>query len=91
MDKINYKRFAVGDKVSVKQPDTAYDQAPDITPDMIGTIKAFPPKVRKIKGPLFDRGDYFAYIEFDKTRTIGEHTHNIRAGIDTCNLRKVRS
>jgi len=95
MDRSSYKGFKVGDRVSVKKTDTAYDDAKDITPDMVGTIKAFPPKVRKCIGPLYDRGDYFAYVEFDKTYQITTaseeiRTHQYRAGIDICNLNKVK-
>jgi hypothetical protein len=88
MDKLTYKGFKVGDEVSVKETDQAYDQAPSITPDMVGIIKAFPPKVQKCRGHLFDNGDYFAYIEFNNTYTVGLHTHNIRGGVDICNLKK---
>jgi len=77
-EKQSYRRFNVGDRVSVKQTDTAYDSTPPITPDMVGTIKSFPPKVCKVTGPLYDSGNYFAYIVFD----------NARAGIDICNLKK---
>lgn len=87
-EKQSYKRFKVGDRVSVKQTDTAYDSAPPITPDMLGTIKSFPPKVSKVKGPLFDSGDYFAYVVFDNIYGIGNHHGNVRGGIDICNLRK---
>jgi len=90
MDKLSYRTYNVGDRVTVKSTDDSYDNAPKVTPGMVGTIKAFPPKVRKVKGPLFDSGDYFAYVEFDSTYTQGEHTHQIRAGIDICNLKKVR-
>jgi len=89
MDKLSYKRFKVGDKVSVKEPEKAYDKAPDITPDMVGVIKAFPPKVCKYKGPLHDKGDYFAYIEFNTTYTVGLHTYNVRGGVNICNLKKI--
>lgn len=77
-DKQTYKGFKVEDKVSVKQTDTAYDDVGEVTPDMVGTIKSFPPKVQKVKGLLFDGGDYFAYIVFEDRR----------AGIDICNLIK---
>jgi hypothetical protein len=95
MDKITYKGFKVGDRVSVKENESSYDRGPEITPDMIGTIKAFPPKVRKCKGPLHDRGDYFAYIEFDSTYKSGsigmsERTYSIRGGVNICNLKRVR-
>lgn len=95
MDKTKYKGYKIGDRVSVKETDTSYDRAENVTPDMVGTIKAFPPKVRKCKGPLFDRGDYFAYIEFDNTYTRAAkgaepRTYQYRAGIDICNLRKIK-
>jgi hypothetical protein len=90
MDKFSYRKYKVGDRVTVRSTDVSYDSAPDVTPGMVGTIKAFPPKVRKVKGPLFDSGDYFAYVVFDSTYTQGGHTHQIRAGIDICNLKKVR-
>jgi hypothetical protein len=95
MDKTSYKGYKVGDRVSVKATDSAYDSAGDITPDMVGTIKAFPPKVRKCIGPLYDRGDYFAYIEFDNTYThtfqgFKPRTYQYRGGIDICNLRKFK-
>ena len=90
MDKLSYKGFKVGDKVTVKQSEPAYDHAPDITPDMIGVIKAFPPKVCKCKGPLHDNGDYFAYIEFNTTYTVGQRTYNIRGGVNICNLKKIK-
>jgi|WetSurMetagenome_2_1015567.scaffolds.fasta_scaffold105324_5 hypothetical protein len=80
-DKQSYRQFKVGDRVSVKQTDTAYDDESPVTPDMKGTIKAFPAKVYKVKGPLFDSGDYFAYIVFD---------NNVRVGVNICNLRKLR-
>jgi hypothetical protein len=86
--KESYKKFKIGDQVSVRQPDEAYDGAPQITPNMIGIIKAFPPKVRKVKGPLYDNGDYFAYVEFDNTYERNGRTYTIRGGIDICNLRK---
>lgn len=90
MEKTSYKKFKVGDRVTVKQKDESYDSAPDIMPGMVGTIKSFPPKVRIVKGPLYDRGHYFAYVEFDATyEDEGKHTHNIRGGIDICNLRGV--
>ena len=75
-----YAGFSLGDKVSVKATDKAYDTGSPITPDMIGTIKAFPAKVQKVKGPLYDRRDHFAYIQYE----------NARAGIDICNLIKVK-
>jgi hypothetical protein len=110
MDRSSYKGFKIGDRVSVKKTDTAYDGAGSITPDMVGIIKAFPPKVRKCIGPLYDRGDYFAYIVFDSTYTRHEmvmthitcmtqhrinqsmkpRTYQYRAGIDICNLNKVK-
>lgn len=94
MDKTSYKGFKIGDRVSVKQSDIAYDDAPPITPAMIGTIKSFPPKVKKCVGPLYDNGDYFAYIEFDgtytKTTDCETRLYHYRAGIDICNLRKVK-
>lgn len=88
--KITYKRFTIGDKVSVKETDKSYDNGPDITTEMTGTIKSFPPKVRKVKGPLFDNGDYFAYVEFDETYISHGRTYKIRGGIDICNLKKVK-
>jgi len=94
MNKTSYKGFKIGDRVSVKQDDVAYDDAPPITPNMIGTIKSFPPKVTKCVGPLMDRGDYFAYIVFDGTYAKTSHSetkiYTFRAGIDICNLRKVK-
>lgn len=90
-NKTTYYQFKIGDRVSVKEQDEAYDDAPPITPNMVGTIKAFPPKVRKVKGPLLDNKDYFAYIIFDEKYTRGNHTYDIRAGIDLCNLKKVKS
>lgn len=89
-DKKTYKGFTVGDIVSVKETDSSYDHGPDITPEMTGTIKSFPPKVRKVKGPLFDNKDYFAYVEFDDTYESHGRTYKIRGGIDICNLRKNR-
>lgn len=89
-EKITYKKFSLGDRVSVKETDSSYDSGPDITPEMTGTIKAFPPKVRKVKGPLFDNRDYFAYILFDETYTLEGRTYPIRGGIDICNLKKIR-
>ena len=90
MDKTSYRRYRVGDRVTVKETEQSYDSAPNVIPGMVGTIKSFPPKVQKVKGSLNDSGDYFAYIVFDKTYTQGEHTHQIRAGIDICNLKKVK-
>jgi hypothetical protein len=88
MSKERYRGFKVGDRVTVKETEEAYDYSGNITPDMVGTVKAFPPKVVKHKGPLHDNGDYFAYIVFDKTYTHGPHTHNCRGGINICNLKK---
>lgn len=80
-----YKGFKVGDRVTVKMNDKAYDDGPTITPGMVGTIKAFPPKVMIVKGPVFDGLPYFAYAEFD---AIIDHVHgnHVRGGIDICNL-----
>lgn len=89
--KTTYKKFKVGDQVSVKQTDHSYDSGPDISPDMTGTIKSFPPKVRKVKGPLYDNGDYFAYVEFNNTYENHGRTYHIRGGIDICNLKKIKS
>jgi hypothetical protein len=88
-DKLSYKKFHVGDRVSVKMSNPAYDSAPPVTPDMEGTIKSFPPKVCKVSGPQYDRGDYFAYVVFDKFYGDKKHQTNIRAGIDICNIRKI--
>jgi hypothetical protein len=94
-----YKGFKVGDRVSVKQPDEAYDNRGTITPDMIGTIKSFAPKVRVMKRPpLLDGLPYFAYVEFDKIAEdngvpafFGQrwNSKHFRGGIDICNLKKV--
>ena len=80
-----YKGFKVGDRVTVKKNDTSYDDGPTITPIMVGAIKAFPPKVRIVKGPVFDGLPYFAYVIFDE---IQDHVHgnHVRGGIDICNL-----
>lgn len=83
-----YKGFSIGDQVTVKETDEAYDNFGDITPDMIGTIKAFPPKVRIVKGRLLDNLPYFAYVVFDKTK--GIHNNRYRGGIDICNLQKIK-
>jgi hypothetical protein len=72
----------------VKQPDEAYDNRGTITPDMIGTIKSFAPKVRIIKRPpLLDGLPYFAYVEFDRIAD-EKHQNHFRGGIDICNLKK---
>lgn len=83
-----YKGFSIGDRVTVKKTDTAYNGFGNITSNMIGTIKAFPPKVRIIKGELFDSLPYFAYVVFNKTQ--GIHNNHYRGGIDICNIQKLR-
>jgi hypothetical protein len=86
-----YKNFKVGDRVSAKQEEESYDGFGLVKPDDIGTIKAFPAKVRMTKGPLNDGLPYFAYIEFDRTV---QHPiclngkYRIRGGFDLCNIRK---
>jgi hypothetical protein len=83
-----YKGFKVAQRVKVITEDEAYDNQGKITPDMVGTIKSFPPKVRIIKRPpLYDGLPYFAYIEFDKIAD-QVHGNHYRAGIDICNLQK---
>jgi hypothetical protein len=89
--KQTYKKFKVGDLVSVRNTDSSYDHGPEITPEMTGIIKSFPPKVCKVKGPLFDNGDYFAYIEFNETYESYGRTCQVRGGIDICNLKKVNN
>jgi hypothetical protein len=84
-----YKGFKVGDRVHVKVTDDSYDNQGDITPDMLGTIKNFAPKVRIIKRPpLLDGLPYFAYVEFDKIAD-EVHQNHFRGGIDICNIRRV--
>lgn len=81
-----YKGFKVGQRIRVIRDDEAYDNRGVITPDMVGTIKSFAPKVRIVKGPpLYDGLPYFAYVEFDK---IADELHGnpYRGGIDICNL-----
>lgn len=88
MAKIRYKGFKLGDRVSIKKAEHSYDDAPNITPFMVGTIKTFPPKVIKVPG---QSGDYFAYVVFDETYSDrGGHIHNIRGGIDICNLSRAK-
>ena len=83
-----YKKFKIGDRVSCKHPDKAYDNQGNITPDMIGTIKNFAPKVRIInQPPLFDTLPYFAFVVFDKIAD-EIHQNHFRGGIDICNLKK---
>ena len=83
-----YKSFKIGQRVRVKLEDEAYDNQGTITPDMVGTIKSFAPKVRIIKRPpLYDGLPYFAYVEFDKIAD-QVHDNHYRAGIDICNLQK---
>jgi hypothetical protein len=86
MDK--YKSFSIGDRVTVKQNDEAYDKHGTITPGMLGTIKNFAPKVRIVSGEIKDRLPYFAYVVFDKT--LGVHNNPVRGGINLCNLVKVK-
>lgn len=90
MDKLKYKGYKLGDRVTVRQTENAYDSLGDIPPGMIGTIKAFPPKVRKFKGPGHDSGDYFAYVEFEGTASRGARTYQLRGGVNMCNLKKVK-
>jgi hypothetical protein len=84
-----YKGFKVGDRVRVVVEEPAYDVGTITTTDM-GTIKAFPPKVRIIKRPpTMDGLTYFAYIEFDRViDTI--HNNKVRGGVDICNLKKIK-
>lgn len=89
-DMKTYKGFKVGQRVTVKKPDEAYDKLGTIEPGEPGTIKAFPPKVRIVKGEVFDGLPYFAYVEFDRVdETHPPHRNCIRGGIDICNLMKV--
>jgi hypothetical protein len=83
----SYKGYKVGDRVTVKQQEEAYDTRRPITPGMIGTVKSFPPKVRMCKGPLKDGLPYFVYVEFDEV--FGIHNNHVRGGINICNLQKV--
>ena len=84
----SFKKFKVGDRIQVKNIDTAYDKGGNILLTDIGTIKSFAPKVRIIKRlPLYDGLEYFAYCEFD--RIVDEvHQNHLRGGIDICNLRR---
>jgi len=84
-----FKGFKIGDRVSVKVDEPAYDTGTMTTTDA-GTIKAFPPKVRIIKRPpLYDGLQYFAYVEFD--RIVNPiHNNKLRGGVDICNLKKVK-
>jgi hypothetical protein len=84
----NYKGFKRGDRVTVKMTDKAYDDYGTIDPGMIGTIASFPPKVCIVQGAIYDGLPYFAYVVFDKIKTIGTHSNPYRAGIDICNLQK---
>ena len=89
-----YKNFKVGDRVSVKQEEESYDGYGSIKPEDVGTIKAFPPKVRICKVPLNDGLPYFVYIEFDRVVQHPKYPLNkscLRGGINLCNLRKVGS
>jgi hypothetical protein len=83
-----YKGFKIGDRVTVKITENAYDRE-TLTPDMIGTIKAFSPKVHLCQlSEINDRLPYFAYVEFDKTFN-PPHNNHIRGGINIKNLKKV--
>ena len=82
-----YKGFKAGQHVRVRHDDIAYDGRGAITPDMEGTIKNFAPKVRIVKGPIYDYNPYFAYVEFDKIAD-EQHGSHYRGGIDICNLQR---
>jgi hypothetical protein len=80
-----YKGFKIGDRVTIKEMELAYDTKHPIQPGMVGTIKAFPPKIWKRKGPLHDSLPYFVYIEFDE-RYDDVHKNHIRGGVNMCNI-----
>lgn len=89
LDVKTYKGFKIGDRVGVKVEEPAYDTGTITTTD-IGTIEAFPPKVRIIKRPpTMDGLPYFAYIEFDRVVN-PVHNNKLRGGVDICNLKKIK-
>ena len=85
----SYYGFTTGDKVTVKKANKSYDNAPDAQPNMTGTIKTFPPKISI--PPISEVNDkklLFAYVIFDQKHIDhGNHAHQIRGGIDICNLK----
>jgi len=90
MNRNTYRGFKVGDRVTVKQPERAYDSVGWIQPGMVGTIQAFPPKVVKRRGPGHDSGDYFAYVVFDDYSRIRGRDYRLRGGVNIINLQKVK-
>lgn len=85
-----YKGFKTGDRVSVKISEEAYDQAGLISPDVVGTINGFAPKVRIVPISLTTDGlPYFAYVVFDKIYDL-IHNNHVRGGVDIKNLKKIK-
>jgi hypothetical protein len=83
-----YKGFKIGDRVSVKISEEAYDRTGLITPDMKGTLKSFAPKVKIIPVSITTDGlPYFAYVVFDKIYD-PIHNNHVRGGVDIKNLKK---
>jgi hypothetical protein len=96
-DMTSYKGFSIGDQVSVKVAEEAYngdvirknypDESGMVESGMVGTITAFPPKVRMTEvSETTDALPYFAKVVFDKT--FGPHNNPYEGGIDIKNLVK---